>query len=51
MATPRSRSRPQTGRSSPCSGCPGRATRTVSGLAPAGRDSLRALPVTAGSRG
>jgi hypothetical protein len=51
MATPRSRSRPQTGRSSPCSGYPGRTTRTVSGPAPAGRDSPCPLPVTAGSRG
>ena len=51
MATPRSRSRPHTGRSSPCSGCPGRTTRTVSGSAPAGRDSPCALPVTAAPRG
>ena len=51
MATPRSRSQPQTGRSSLCSGCPGRITRAVSGPAPAGRDSPCALPVTAGSPG
>ena len=51
MATPRSRSRPQTGRSRPCSGCPGLTTRTVSCPAPAGSDSPCALPVTAGSRG
>ena len=50
MATPRSRSRPQTGRSRPCRGCPGRTTRTISGPAPAGGDSQCALPVTAGSR-
>ena len=51
MATPRNRKRPQTGRSMPCSGCPGRITRTVSGPAPAAGGSRRALPVITGSRG